>query len=582
VPLDLVAQQLDFSLGAFQAGALEREPSGAAEQIVGLLGADGLPYRRGGSTYKSNAASGSSGLLWVADQPLLGGRRTVFQRVADTQWRMLDTNDATPVQITNSGAAMAGTAVPFRPPVINGIMQIAYTPTDAPRWYGGSRKSADYTTGTITVDTGDTVVTGIGTSWLANADAGMILWVNAVNGFIPVKSIDTNTQLTLAYPWDRTPLAGAGSAYELNVIHTGSVGADGVFYTADGSRAGALTTIQASIAGRFAWVSGNRVYLTVAGTLKNLDPNDYHSFPTDGRGLGVLRDSLLVFTAGGVYAVSGLAYPLVDPGSGDALRRVELVNQDVIAWGHEGIASWEGALVVPALDDVYLMDSLGAPTPIGDRILDLYLSYVRAGYVPGVAEVYNGHYFLPILNGTAWVDTLVCRLQPSHSGNNFAWTQLSGDGATVAAFAERQTVPPLLLAASRQTTSRVLDNSAFFKPAGTVKNDASGNGIPFVVKTIDYPTGNSVSNFVHHVRLRYELTDAAADNPTISAVAAVDGGAGGNTFALTGVAAEDVGEKVWRVNRHAKNVQFTFTVANASASCKIKSVEVFVRHSGRQ
>jgi hypothetical protein len=235
------------------------------------------------------------------------------------------------------------------------------------------------------------------------------------------------------------------------------------------------------------------------------------------------------------------------------------------------------------LDNVYLADNLGAPTPIGDRILDLYLSYVQAGYAPGVAEVYSGHYFLPILNPAssyAWVDTLACRLKPAHSGNTFAWTQLAGQGAEVAAFAERQTVPPLLLAASRRSTSRVLDDSAFFKPAPAVKNDADGTAPSYQLTTIDYPTGNMVSNFVHHVRLMYGLTDAASDNPTITAEVSVDGGA---FTPLTGTAPEaQPGEKKWRVNQHAKNVRFRFTVAAASALCWVKSVEVFVRHSGKQ
>jgi hypothetical protein len=53
------------------------------------------------------------------------------------------------------------------------------------------------------------------------------------------------------------------------------------------------------------------------------------------------------------------------------------------------------------------------PSPfvrISEPITALYRSYVNAGYRPGQACVYRGHYFLPILNGETVVDMLVCRI----------------------------------------------------------------------------------------------------------------------------------------------------------------------------
>jgi hypothetical protein len=431
MPLDPVAQQQDFSLGAFRSGALEREPDGAAETIVGLLGDDGLPYRRGGSVYKSNAASGSSGLLSVADAYLIGGRRTVFQRAGDTQWRMLDVDDATPVQVPNPGSAYGTPAVPFRVPVVKGVMQLAYRGADwtAPRLYAGSRKTANYSSlggapGTMTVTNGEVIVTGVGTSWLANVDAGMFLGSGTLSR-VPVRSVDSDTQVTLAWPWDDIT-QGPGNLFAFYPL-----GAEGVFPDPTSLGVSAIPgpgPIQASVQGRWVWAVGDTLFTTTASRFNIVNTVEQEQFPGEIRGLAVLRDVLLVCASSGVHALSGLAYPIDDPGTGDPLWRLELVNQDLIAWGHEGIAPWGGSLVVPALDNVYLADNLGSPTPIGDRILDLYLSYVQAGYAPGVAEVFNGHYYLPILNPASsysWVDTLVCRLKPAHSGNTFAWTRRS-------------------------------------------------------------------------------------------------------------------------------------------------------------
>jgi hypothetical protein len=308
--------------------------------------------------------------------------------------------------------------------------------------------------------------------------------------------------------------------------------------------------------------------------------SDFYRFQGQIIGLGVLRDVLLVFTTAGVYAVSNMAYDLVDA-SGNPQQRSELVNADLIAWGHEGIAPYSGALVVPALDNVWLMDNLSAPTPIADRILDLYLSYVRtSGYKPGVAEVYNGHYFLPILNGTTWVDTLVCRLKATHDGNNFAWTQLLGQGAEVSAFAERSgTNPPLLLGASRKTTSRVLDLSGYLNPTAATKNDADGTTPTFQLTTRNIPTGNQVVNSLHFIVLAYTLTDAASDNPVFTAEVNPDD-AGWTTLTGNAPEAGPANAYTWPCSVAARHVRFRFTCTLPSSALKIESLAYFMRKSG--
>lgn len=552
--LDPCAQQLDFSLGSFQSGVLEREPMGAAEKIVGYISDDGLVVKRGASTYDSSAGLDSSGLLWVADAALVGGRRTMLGSPTHFGLRLAD-------QSIQSMASQVY-AQPQRVVVARGAAFVA----PGPLMYGGAIKTSNYGPVTVTFTNGSRTAVGTGTAFLANLAAGMIAHEDTGGHDMGVvQSIESDTSLTLRWPWEGLNAVATATFYRSAALsNTDTV-------TALGS-AGQASRIFASVGGRLLVMFENKLAFSEAN-----DPNRFvigndHEFPTTGIAMGVLRDVALAFTEGGMYAVSNLAYSLTDAGTGDPQQRVELVNADLIAWGHEGIAAWGGALVVPALDNVWLVDSLGAPVPIGDRILDLYLGYVRAGYRPGVAEVFGGVYYLPILtSGNVWVDTLTCRLQPTHSGGRFGWAQLSGHAAEVSALAERQSSPPVLLGSSLKTASRVLNLTALPVPSGTA--DADGSVPTFTLSTVDYPTGNLTESFVHKVRVKYALSAG-----TLAAEVSVDGGA---YVALTGTGASTATEKVWRVGKYARNVRFRFT-QSAAGSVTVKSVEVFVRHSGRQ
>jgi hypothetical protein len=468
LPIRQSVVEESWPLGEHQAGAVELEPVGSAQTITGLLGDDGLAVRRGGVTRKSNAAVGSAGLLALWSGRLLPGTRTLYHTFSNalggtSTVTRLGSDDATPgtllALVFGGGTGSVSRMVTVDDKLV--IPLAAQAGLATLYVYGGSFKTADYSTGTVTVTQDSTAVTGAGTAWGANVDAGM-LFRGPDSKVIVVQSVSSDTTLTLAQPY--TGATAAGAAYFLSptlsptLAYTGSAG----------------TEIIASVASRLAYVDRSnttRLYFSTIGSL-TLSSTDYHQFSAGIVGLAPLHDTLLVFTSAGVYAVSNMAYDLTDP-SGNALQRKDLVNADLIAWGHEGIAPWKGSIVVPGLDGVWLMDGVSAPTRISTHIQDLYLGYVRtSGYKPGVAEVYNGHYFLPILtSANVWVDTLVCRLQPTHEGANFSWSQLDGNGAKVTAYAERSSNPPLLLGASTLAASRVLEATGYFSPTATIKGD---------------------------------------------------------------------------------------------------------------
>lgn len=71
----------------------------------------------------------------------------------------------------------------------------------------------DITAGTLTITNGSTAVTGAGTSWLASdlRQGDLILWIEGGDGFWQpiLQSVDSNTALTLAEPWEGPTLAAA-------------------------------------------------------------------------------------------------------------------------------------------------------------------------------------------------------------------------------------------------------------------------------------------------------------------------------------------------------------------------------------
>ncbi|MDX0766809.1 phage tail protein, partial [Sinorhizobium medicae] len=68
-----------------------------------------------------------------------------------------------------------------------------------------------YVTGTVFVTAGSAVVTGSGTAWATALIAGGFFGLDSSNGNpVPILSVDSNTQLTLAKPWRGTTAAGQG------------------------------------------------------------------------------------------------------------------------------------------------------------------------------------------------------------------------------------------------------------------------------------------------------------------------------------------------------------------------------------
>jgi hypothetical protein len=222
-----------------------------------------------------------------------------------------------------------------------------------------------------------------------------------------------------------------------------------------------------------------------------------------------LRDSCAVFTTEGIWVIGNLEKELTDT-EGNVQQTLDLYSAGSVLWGNNGVAAWTGGLVVPCKDNIFLM-SLGVSSelsqsfvPISGAIENLYRGYVAAGYSPGVAAVYRGHYFLPILSGSSVIDTLVCRLDATdgRGRRTFPWTHLAGYGAALPALAVTDEEAAFLGATAG--AGRVLA-LGYFEPGASVATDADGSTHPFSVTYRDIQTGALVPNLVAKARLSYRM-----------------------------------------------------------------------------
>lgn len=584
--LQIEGQEL-FSAGAFP--GMERVPDVGAEDIVnGIVLDDGGLQRRGGSAYKTAVTPLGAGKdvfsLW--DGYLLPGRRTVFNANPNAGGKLyaLAADDTTLVDLLPTGSFA------FKPARFVEVAGMLLRPRGSAlgdvAFYGGDLTGTEYAAPagiTATFTQGSKIVTGGAAAFptTANARGQLITTSNAATALAAViDSFDSATQITLRDPWPYATVTTVAAAHRIKRTYFRDFSAG----TNDPLRPGATAPVViGQIHGRLILAQGNRLNYSAVNILNGIPYNapmqfntteDFHDLPEGVVIMGVepLGDVLYVFTTAGVWTVHGLAFEATDA-FGNAQHRVQQVSRDLVLWNQAAIASFRGAIVVPAIDDVMLYDGASSE-PITGGMQRLYRSYVRAGYQPGQAAVYRGHYFLPILNGSAldWVDTLVWALDregapavrwDGHGGRSQAYVQRVIDTSGV----------PTFLGA---VDERLVDLSGTLEPAAGNKNDADGVAHALKVTTRTFRLPGMVAHFWRFLRVRYELDDAATDNPTITAEVAT--GRPGSAFsALSGAGAEGEQRKVFEVGKDAVLIRFRVTSVSATSKFILRAIETWVR-----
>lgn len=595
--------QLDFSYGVSRDTAPHLiDPRGVYDHLNGLYDEGGSPFKRGGSANFSNAAFGSSGIRWIADTYVDAGQRTIFANSAD--FGVLAADDATPVNLGSDGLS-----VPKPYAVLKGMAFVG-----GGYIYAGSRKTAPYSTGTVTATNGSTTVTGSGTTWNTLTDAGMLFQAASTERVYAVASIDSTTQITLREPYEGS--TGAGKSYTLHNV-----------YKITGPDPYVQSEVYSVCANRLISHSNDSFYFSEIerphvpyATIEGTQVTNEHKVP-EGRILGhaTIGLSSIVFTTAGIRVIDGLAFSIVDP-DGNPQHRNQLLSAEHVLWGAPGIAAWSQALVVPTLDGIYVMDGVSQPFRVSNPFDELYRNYVERGYRPGLAEVYRGHYLLPILSasGARVNDLLAIRLDRPvrSSGQNVSpLSRFAGDGGEINCFAVRRSdtpgTEPLLLGAQARDASRIVDCTPYFEPDADHKNDADGTTPIWMLITRDYETGSLTENVVRAIRTRYELVDAGSDNPVLRFSYgmgrreetgftvwdgndwAIESGSDPDDlfweddeddvfYALDCIAPEDnAGLTPYRcrVNKRARYIRFRLICNDPCASLRLRSLELFVRES---
>lgn len=170
-----------------------------------------------------------------------------------------------------------------------------------------------YSTGTISVGNGSTTVTGVGTAWsTAGLQAGDDF--GCVGLRVPIASIDSATQITLARPW---PGAGqSGANYDIRPIDDDIRALTTSNLLLQSLGAGTLTAL-AQLAG-----GANKLpYFTGVGTLAQTDISAAARTLLDDASVSAMRTTLeLVKTTSSVDSTAGRLLKVGDFGLGSAVN----------------------------------------------------------------------------------------------------------------------------------------------------------------------------------------------------------------------------------------------------------------------
>jgi hypothetical protein len=562
-----VILQDDFSRGIYRG---RRAPPGTVYDAVNaLINDEGHLFRRGGATYHSTADTQSViiGLAALYYPAITAPRVTAFAPPA--LWAL---NGTAPVRV------MAVMQTPGRPAAVGGITAF---PSLGGRFalYGGSVKQSGDEPPSFNASTtaGSTTVTATGTVFLSGnqADAGMVLRELATGYTGVVRSVDTDQKLTMTVPW---PVTSAGVPFQLAAVIDTQLFPSGPVIPSIGTQT-YVTAAGAGLARMLVGV-GNRVYESLPGDAfrkDSFDTNLYHEMPSnvDIRGLEGVGDSAFVFTTGGIWSINNLALDVVDD-YGNIQQQVELVSGNIILWQDRGIAAWSGSVIVPALDDVYLISPESGITVLSEPIRPLYRAYVAAGYTVGPAVVHRAHYFLPILgtNGTTPIDTLVCRLD-----RGAPWTRWAGPAAG-RAYAQLTTstgAPKLLGAGGR----RVLDLTGSMEATGPAQ-DADATTPDFTAVSNDDDLGPGIrANTAEKVRYVYETSGGTPTFAVSSAIGPESAAFTAATLKRGGGASDGTDYSAWHVGRKAERIRFKFTTSSQVTSLILRRREVTIRRASQ-
>lgn len=576
-----IKEQQSFAAGMVRANDRRLiPPNGAFDLVNWMVSDEGGLYRRGGCTDKSNAdftavAPANRGIRGIWTGLLEAGTRTLFWD--GERFGGLAADDTTPFAYAST---FAPPAVPVVSEVVGGVLWLIH-PNAGPWQYAGSLKT-DQTILSAAFNQGSKTVTRTAGGFLAAVDPGMIVWTGK-RAYV-VKTVVSDTEIKLSEDFAE---ANETISATFTPLYSTQVHGSGADLLEVGEKIDTIGTASR----RVLVAIGRKVMFSEYDKPFKFPKNNFHQIPRGSKVIGIREAGgvALLFTTGGVWALSNLIAPLVDS-TGNPQHRLDQLSGSLILWGPQGISEWERAVVAPCLDGVWLIpspvtDARTPPQRVSDSIDSLYRGYVRAGHQPGGGEVYEGHYFLPILDSSQQVvDLLVCRLDRPQRGGLYPWTRMQGYGAEIAALNTRPgsaASPPQLLAAGKNAArTRVLGLHSFLAPAAAVKADSNGTAHSTTFESRDVALSRSEGlSTVRRLWVRYVMQVEAGDTPALAASGgSVDGAL--TVFDGAGGASDGSTPKRWLLQRRVRYFRYRLTSTGPAADLRLRNTQVFHREAG--
>ena len=487
-----IVGQDDFAAGIIRGVAPDVMPGvGLANAINGLYNDDGDIYRRGTFSFW-NVGTGApvlpTTLLWTG---FLSGQPKLLAADVNTILTLPNLTFSSNWLTLKTGVNQGMTSVQ-RPAVVSNQI---YLPNGSA--WGGSILN-NYVTGTAALTAGSDVAVGTGTSWVTNTEPGQFFVQSGT--YYRILAVTDNTHIQL----DRkSTVTVATTNYTITRMAT---------WTRPSSLDPAARIRLCSIAGRLVVAANNRIAFSNGDAPWVFTPDDFHELPGGVQimGLASIRDTLLVFTNFGLWSVTNMSYDLTDA-AGNIQQILSLLTPEVSLWHEGGLCEWNGKIIAPCIDKIFIVDALSPPIPISTSIAPDYLSFVNGNYRLGGCRVFNGHLFMPVLD-TAFnpAALYICRLDRPVQGRQtyFPWSTITSDARMVTHFDVNLTdVKPVLLGSLQ--AHLLVDYAPFFTPNVNNRLDSGTQKYEFDVETRDFPTGNGQPNHVRKLRLRYTMEGAA-------------------------------------------------------------------------
>lgn len=315
----------------------------------------------------------------------------------------------------------------------------------------------------------------------------------------------------------------------------------------------------------------NRVFFSDAGDPTVWDTtNSYIDANYAVTALAPLQSALLVFSKGHIERIRGS----IPPPDTDMVRETLFDVGVVDPWS---VTVADDMCVFANPQGVYLTD--------GASLLDLtekggikkYWQDTLASYTSSYRLAggrWRGHYVVTIMNGSTFVDCLICHIE---SRRWFRFNNIKASSYTSAPGVAEE------LYFGLRSAPRVGSFSSTFSPTSSVKADADTTSIIPVIETAFFKGSDGPKSW-KWAYLTYDLRDAASDNPTITISYAVTPETSIYTVptpTLAETTALDRGRIPLRFN--AEGVAFKITQQHNSSDTRIYSlaVDVHAREQSR-